>query len=243
MRLELDQLSLSFGTHTVLDGLSTVVPDVQSLVLLGPSGGGKSTLLRVIGGLLRPDAGTVRLNGAELPQEETALIQHRRRIGMVFQSYNLFLHLSALENLLLPLTRVHGLSEAVARKRAELLLERFHLTEHAHKKPRELSGGQQQRIALLRAVAIEPDLLLLDEPTSSLDPEMAMEVCALIVELRAQGLPLILVTHQMRFARKIADRVLFLEQGQPLVNAAAIDFFTDPPSPTTARYVAGLMDF
>jgi len=242
MRLELDQLTLRFGGHTVLDALCANIADMRCLALMGPSGGGKSTLLRVIGGLLRPGSGEVRLDGVAVPTNPAGLIRHRRQLGTVFQSYNLFLHLTALKNILLPLVKVHGMTETDARKKALDLLERFQLAEHAHKRPRELSGGQQQRIALVRAVAIQPKLVLLDEPTSALDPEMTTEVLNLIVELRDGGLPLILVTHQMRFARRIADHVLFLEENQPLVHAPADSFFQSPPTPTAKRYVEEMME-
>jgi polar amino acid transport system ATP-binding protein len=198
---------------TVLDGLDLVTRDIQALVLVGPSGGGKSTLLRILAGLDVPIAGTVAFDGEPLPRDEAGLRGYRRTVGTVFQAYNLFPHLTAMQNLLLPLVQVHGLTEAAARDRVQEPLERFGLASHAHKRPAELSGGQKQRVAILRALVVQPRRLFLDEPTSALDPEMTGEVLDMIGELKAAGTQFVLVTHEMGFARRVADEIAFIADG------------------------------
>jgi polar amino acid transport system ATP-binding protein len=209
---------------TVLDGLDLVTGDIQALVLVGPSGGGKSTLLRILAGLDVPAAGTVAFDGEPLPQAENALIGYRRTVGTVFQAYNLFPHLTAMQNLLLPLVHVHGLAEAEARERVREPLERFGLASHAHKRPAELSGGQKQRVAILRALVVRPRRLFLDEPTSALDPEMTGEVLDMIGELKTAGTQFVLVTHEMGFARRVADEIAFIADGRVLAHGPAADF-------------------
>ena len=214
MLLHFHNLTKRYGAQTVLDGITAGIDFPHVLVLLGPSGGGKSTLLRVVGGLETPDAGTLTLDGEPVPSEAKPLRSYRAGIGTVFQSWNLFPHLDALANIMLPLTAVHGLSSAEARTRSMELLERLHLTDHAGKRPAELSGGQRQRVAIARAVAIRPRLLLFDEPTSALDPEMTAEVLDVIADLKEEGRTFILVTHAMNFARVVADQVAFLSEGR-----------------------------
>jgi polar amino acid transport system ATP-binding protein len=236
MKLDLRDLVKSFGTHRVLDHLSWQA-EGHALVLIGPSGGGKSTLLRVLAGLEHPDAGSVALDGEVLSFTEAALLQHRRRVGVVFQSFNLFPHLTALHNITLPLIQVHGLGVEEAEARALEHLRRFQLEAHAHKKPAHLSGGQRQRVALVRAVAIKPRLLLFDEPTSALDPEMTAEVLDMIAELRAEGRDLVLVTHHLAFARTVADQVAFLADGKLLESGASEQLFTAPATEPCRRFL------
>lgn len=218
MNLEISGLVQRFGTTRVLDGLDLRTGDVRSLVLVGPSGGGKSTLLRILAGLDVPAEGSVTFDGDRLPRDERSLRAYRRTVGTVFQAYNLFPHLTALDNLLLPLIHVHGLSDSVARARVKEPLERFHLAEHAHKRPAELSGGQKQRIAILRALVVRPRRLFLDEPTSALDPEMTAEVLEMIGELKGLGTQFVLVTHEMAFARRVADLLAFIGDGKVLAH-------------------------
>jgi polar amino acid transport system ATP-binding protein len=215
MRLNLRDVVKRFGTHTVIDRVSLDVDGVHCLALIGPSGGGKSTLLRIIAGLEYPNGGDVALNGTGIAyHDDAALLRHRRSIGTVFQAFNLFPHMTAMRNITLPLEKVHGRSREEARALAETTLRRFQLLDHAYKKPAELSGGQRQRVAIARAIAIKPQVVLLDEPTSALDPEMTAEVLELIEEIKQEGRDLILVTHEMGFARQLADRVALLANGK-----------------------------
>jgi polar amino acid transport system ATP-binding protein len=241
MKLSIRNLCRSFGTHRALDGLSLECGNTGSLVLIGPSGGGKSTLLRVLAGLERPDAGTVEINGVPLEFEEHALLEHRRRTGVVFQSFNLFPHLSALENITLPLTAVHGHSPQKATDTALALLRRFQLESHAAKKPAALSGGQRQRVAIARALAIEPRFLLLDEPTSALDPVMTAEVLETIATLRAQGRDFILATHEMGFARRVADQIAFIADGRLVEIGPPEQLFSDSAAPQTRSFLARVL--
>jgi polar amino acid transport system ATP-binding protein len=220
MNLEISGLVQRYGTATVLDGLELHTGDIRSLVLVGPSGGGKSTLLRILAGLDVPVAGSVAFDGVALSRNEPSLRAYRRTVGTVFQAYNLFPHLTAMENLLLPLVHVHGLSESEARARVREPLERFGLATHAHKRPSELSGGQKQRIAILRALVVQPKRLFLDEPTSALDPEMTAEVLEMIGELKNLGTQFVLVTHEMGFARRVADLMAFVGDGRVLAHGA-----------------------
>lgn len=228
MKLKLDRVSKRFNGHLVLDTVSLDLERVHALVLIGPSGGGKSTLLRILAGLEIPDDGGVEIDGDRVSYEEPALLQHRRGIGTVFQAYNLFPHLSALKNITLPLEKVHRHSASTAIEMAMQILVRLRLETHAHKRPAELSGGQRQRIAIARAIAIKPRLLLFDEPTSALDPEMTAEVLDLIKELGEEGRDFILVTHEMGFARSVADHVAFLADGR-IAEAGRVEQVLDRP--------------
>lgn len=243
MTLEFDRLTKRFAGHTALDAVTARVPECGALALLGPSGGGKSTLLRVIAGLLIPDEGAVILDGAPVPRRERELLAHRRAVGTVFQAFNLFPHLTALENIALPLRLAHGMSRAEAEAAAMALLDRFRLSAHARKKPGALSGGQKQRVAIARAASARPKLLLFDEPTSALDPEMTAEVLDLIGELRAEGRDILLVTHEVTFAQRAAERVLFLSDGRILENAPASEFFSRPRSAEAAAYLERVLKY
>ena len=245
MKLEARSLTKSFGQGGlhVLDGLYLDVEFPHVLALIGPSGGGKSTLLRVIAGLERPDAGSVMLDGVMLPQGEKELRAYRRTLGVVLQAYNLFPHMTALENIELPLVEVHGLSTREARERALDVTERLGLTLHRDKFPFQLSGGQRQRVAIARAIALKPTLLLFDEPTSALDPEMTAEVLELIAGLREGGTPIIVVTHAMGFARKIADSAAFLAGGRILEAGPASAFFESPSTPEADRFLRKVLSF
>jgi polar amino acid transport system ATP-binding protein len=225
------------ATATVLAGLELETGEIAALVLVGPSGGGKSTLLRVLAGLDVPDAGSVAFDGRPLPRDEAGLLAYRRTVGTVFQAFNLFPHLTALDNLLLPLVHVHGLDRAAALDRVREPLERFGLSAHAHKRPAELSGGQKQRIAILRALVVRPRRLFLDEPTSALDPEMTGEVLEMIAELRAAGTQFVLVTHEMGFARRVADEIAFVADGRVLAHGPAADIFDRCTVPRVRQFL------
>lgn len=247
MKLEIQQITKSFGVgaerRKVLDRMNFTVEFPHVLALLGPSGGGKSTLLRVVAGLEQPDEGVVFIDGIMIPQQETELRDYRRSLGVVFQAFNLFPHMTALQNVMLPLTAVHGQEIMAARSRALEVMDRLGLADHAEKKPGQLSGGQRQRVAIARALAAKPRFLLFDEPTSSLDPEMTAEVLELIAELKQSDAPMLLVTHEMGFARKIADQVAFLSDGKVLESGSADDFFHAPQTSEARRFLAKVLAY
>ncbi len=243
MQLRLAGITKRFGSQTALDDISLELPEFKALAVIGPSGGGKTTLLRVIGGLMVPDRGGLEIDGERVGFDEESLLAHRRRIGTVFQAYNLFPHLSALENITLPLEKVHGIPPVEARDQAQALLERFQLTPHGRKKPAQLSGGQQQRVAIARAMAIRPRFLLLDEPTSALDPEMTAEVLDIIMELRSEGRDIIMATHHMGFARSVADQTLFVCDGVVAEEGPARELFGNPQSEKLRNFLAKILKY
>ena len=243
MKLHLDRISKSFDGHAVLDAVSLHLEKVHTLVLIGPSGGGKSTLLRIVAGLEFPDAGQVEIDGEQVIFEETYLLRHRRTIGTVFQAFNLFPHLSALENITLPLEKAHGCTRAEAEETARQLLARFRLDKHGAKRPAELSGGQRQRVAIARAVSIKPRLLLFDEPTSALDPEMTAEVLDMIKALREEGRDFILVTHEMGFARQVGDEVAVLADGRIAEAGPVEQVFENPQGAMTRDFLSKVLKY
>ena len=243
MQILVDNLSKSYDGVSVLSDVHLDLADCHSLTIVGPSGGGKTTLLRILAGLEIPDSGTVEINAQKIVYREEMLRQYRKTIGMVFQFYNLFPHLTALENITLPLVKVHGLPEAEARDRAVTLLRRFKLEDHAHKKPGQLSGGQKQRIALSRAIAIGPQFLLLDEPTSALDPEFTAEVLDMIRELRQEDTHLILVTHHMGFARSVSDYVVFVADGKVREQGPPAEVFDNPKDEQVHRFLDKVLKY
>ena len=243
MKLEATDLCKSFGPQTVLQNVNINLERVHALALIGPSGGGKSTLLRIIAGLEKPDSGRLELNDQEIVYREKELMAHRRSIGTVFQAFNLFPHLTALQNITLPLEKVHQYKAGEARQVAEEILARFQLSEHSHKPPAQLSGGQRQRVAIARAISIKPKLLLFDEPTSALDPEMTAEVLEVIEELQKEGRDLVLVTHQMGFAHRIADQIALLVGGQILECGPPSQVLDNPKSETTRQFLAKILKY
>ena len=244
MNIELSGLGKRYGETQALHGIDLRVEDpVRVLALIGPSGGGKSTLLRLLGGLEVSDVGTIFVGGQALARDDAGLLKHRRRNGYLFQAFNLFPHYNALENVMLPLTEVHGKDAATAEETAMNCLERFGLADHAHKRPAEMSGGQQQRVALARAIAIRPQLLLLDEPTSALDPEMTAEVLEVIEELCRGGQQIILSTHEMGFARAVADEVVFLAAGNVVESGTAEQVFESPESEVVCDFLGRVMRY
>jgi polar amino acid transport system ATP-binding protein len=243
MELHAHDLKKIYDEHLVLDHLNFDLSDISSLVIIGPSGGGKTTLLRIIAGLETPTGGTLKVNNHEIVFKEDLLRDYRKNIGMVFQAYNLFPHLTAVQNITLPLTKVHNYSRDDAEDRALTLLKRFRLEEHGHKKPSQLSGGQKQRIAISRAVAANPEVLLLDEPTSALDPEFTAEVLDLIEELREDGMQLIMVTHEMGFARHVADHILFMADGDISESAPPELLFDGSPNPAVRQFLDRVLKY
>lgn len=242
MSIEISELTKHYGETRAVDGISLTLPDeVRVVVLIGPSGGGKSTLLRLLGSLEIPTSGGITKNGRVLPVTEEGQLEIRRRNGFLFQSFNLFPHLSALENIVLPLVRVHGRSRDEAMARAREVVARFGMEDHVTKMPGELSGGQQQRIALARAMAHEPDLLLLDEPTSALDPEKKAEVLDVVAELCEAGQRIILSTHEMGFARACADETIFLADGRVVESGRGSSLFEAPRTEALRAFLGRVM--
>ena len=242
MEIHATALTKTYASVNALDALDLDVSGVGVLALIGPSGGGKSTLLRVIGGLEEADGGTLTVNRIS-PGGKDAALAWRRRNGFLFQQFNLFPHLSAHRNVTLPLEKVHGQSPAQAAHTADECLDRFGLTGHTHKLPAQLSGGQQQRVGLARAIAAKPEILILDEPTSALDPEMTAEVLELIGELAAAGQHIILSTHEMGFARAVADHVALIAKGKVTEHGPAARVLDHPQEELTRRFLSKVMKF
>jgi polar amino acid transport system ATP-binding protein len=243
MKLEVSQAVRVYGATRALDGLDLAVNASRVLVLIGPSGGGKSTLLRLLGGLETADEGSVLVNDHQLVDDPALLQSYRRRNGFLFQQFNLFPHLTALRNIALPLEKVHGHAPEEARDMAVRALDRFGLSDHAGKLPAQLSGGQQQRVGIARAVARKPEVLFLDEPTSALDPEMTAEVLELIQELAEAGQDIILSTHEMGFARAVADQVAFVAAGRVEELAPPSAVFGASKSPLCQRFLSRVMRY
>jgi ABC-type polar amino acid transport system ATPase subunit len=230
-----------FGAFKALDGLDLSVTRGERLVICGPSGSGKSTLIRTINALEGFEEGEVRVQGIRLTREPEAVEAVRLRVGMVFQQFNLFPHLTVLENCALPLRLVRGLPAAEARERALRYLAKVRIPEQAEKFPAQLSGGQQQRVAIARALAMEPGIMLFDEPTSALDPEMVKEVLDTLVQLAAEGMTMMVVTHEMGFARQVADRVIFMDRGKIIEAAPPEDFFARPREERTRAFLQQIL--
>jgi glutamate transport system ATP-binding protein len=234
-------LCKSFGGTQVLTDIDLEVRRGEVVVIIGPSGSGKSTLCRCINRLESPDAGSIEIDGRSVPVEGAELASLRADVGMVFQSFNLFAHKSVRENVMLGPVRVRGASRATAGERADQLLTRVGVREHADKLPAQLSGGQQQRVAIARALAMDPTLMLFDEPTSALDPEMISEVLDVMTELASDGMTMIVVTHEMGFARRAADRVVFMADGRITERADPETFFTNPRTARAQDFLARVL--
>ncbi len=238
----IEALTKYFGTTLVLDRVNLHVAHHEVVALIGASGSGKSTLLRCINRLVEPDHGRVTLDGQPIDSPAFGRTGLQRRVGVVFQSYNLFPHMRVIDNLTLAPRKVHGLARAQAEARATALLERFGMARHARAYPEQLSGGQQQRVALARALMTDPDVLLLDEVTAALDPELVGEVMRLIRDLKAQGLTMVIVTHEMGFARDVADRVCFLSGGRILEEGPPDALFRAPRHPQTQAFLQRILE-
>ncbi len=237
----MDAVDKWFGELHVLKDINLTVDRGEVVVVIGPSGSGKSTLCRTINRLETIDRGTITLDGRPLPQEGKALARHRAEVGMVFQSFNLFAHKSILENVTLGPVKVRGVDKAEAEAAAQQLLERVGVGDQASKYPAQLSGGQQQRVAIARALAMQPKVMLFDEPTSALDPEMISEVLEVMVDLAQGGMTMIVVTHEMGFARTAAGRVVFMDDGAIAEENDPESFFTNPQSERAQDFLGKIL--
>ena len=235
--LEIRNLNKAFGDNQVLKNISLTIAQGEVVVIVGPSGCGKSTLLRCINGLDAIDSGEILLDGQTISGQKRALHLVRQRIGMVFQSYDLFPHMDVMSNLLLGPTKALGRARREVEQEAEAFLTRVGLLEKAHAMPAQLSGGQKQRVALVRAMLMHPEMLLLDEITAALDPEMVREVLNVVLDLARDGVTMAIVTHEMRFAEAVADRVVFLEGGNILEQAAPEVFFHHPSTERAKQFL------
>jgi polar amino acid transport system ATP-binding protein len=235
--LEVKNLRKSFEDNIVLNNLSLTVPDHTATVLIGASGSGKSTLLRCINLLDTIDDGSIYLDGKEISDPEINVDEVRKNLGMVFQSFNLFPHMSVLDNITLSPIRVHKISKTQARDEAMTLLRRFDLADKADQYPDRLSGGQQQRVAIIRSIAVKPRLLLLDEVTSALDPVLVNEVLSIVRDLKADGMAMVLATHEMGFATQVADEVCFLKDGNIIERGPASQVISAPQEAETKDFL------
>ncbi|MEM1542067.1 MAG: amino acid ABC transporter ATP-binding protein [Ignisphaera sp.] len=232
-----------FGKQHVLKGVDLEVEEGKTVVIIGPSGSGKSTLLRCLNLLIKPDKGTILFNGMDITRGEINIHRVRQEIGFVFQSYNLFTHLTAIDNVMLGLVKVKKMDKSMARKIAEEALISVGITEDLWKKyPAQLSGGQQQRVAIARAIAMSPKLLLLDEPTSALDPELTVEVLNVLEKLSEKKMTMIIVTHELGFAMRVADEVIFMEDGRIVEKGPPERILLAPEKERTKIFVSKLME-
>ncbi|MDI9900142.1 MULTISPECIES: glutamate ABC transporter ATP-binding protein GluA [Rhodococcus] len=239
--ISMTSVNKHFGELHVLQEVNLEVPKGQVVIVLGPSGSGKSTLCRTINRLEPIDSGTIAVDGKTLPEEGKALAALRADVGMVFQSFNLFAHKTILENVMLAPMKVRKAKKDDAKKTAQALLERVGIANQADKYPAQLSGGQQQRVAIARALAMQPKVMLFDEPTSALDPEMVNEVLDVMTSLAKEGMTMLVVTHEMGFARKAGDRVLFMADGQVVEDTTPEEFFTHPKSDRAKDFLGKIL--
>lgn len=240
--IELKGVNKHFGEYHALRDINLEVSAGQVVVILGPSGSGKSTLCRTINRLETIDDGEIRIDGELLPEEGKELARLRAEVGMVFQQFNLFSHMTIRDNVTLAPTKVRKVSKEEARKTAEKLLDRVGIAAQADKYPAQLSGGQQQRVAIARALAMDPKVMLFDEPTSALDPEMINEVLDVMTDLAKGGMTMVVVTHEMSFARRVADRILFMADGAIVEDADPETFFTNPQSDRAKDFLAKIVN-
>ena len=239
---EIKDLQKKFGSLTVFDGLSETICKGDVVVIIGPSGGGKSTFIRCLNLLEQPTAGKIYFEGEDITAKGFDVNRHRQKVGMVFQQFNLFNNLTVLENITISLTKVKKQSEEESKEKALKLLKRVGLEDKANAYPSQLSGGQKQRIAIVRALAMEPDVLLFDEPTSALDPEMVGEVLDLMRDLARDGMTMVVVTHEMGFARKVGTRVLFMDGGQIAEQGTPEEIFEHPQNARTKEFLSKVIN-
>ena len=238
---EIKQLCKSFGPTKVLDHIDATIRQGEVVVIVGPSGSGKSTFLRSLNLLEMPTSGEILFEGKEITDPKSNLNQYRQKIGMVFQHFNLFANKTILENMTLAPIKLLGKSKEEADKRAMELLERVGLAEKADSYPSQLSGGQKQRIAIVRSLAMDPDVILFDEPTSALDPEMVGEVLELMKQLAREGMTMVVVTHEMGFAKEVGSRVIFIDAGQIKEQAKPEEFFENPKDPRLKEFLSKIL--
>ncbi|MDF2539009.1 MAG: artM [Herbinix sp.] len=234
-------LKKSFGDHMVLNGINETIEKGEKVVVIGPSGSGKSTFLRCLNLLEMPTDGEIWFEGSNITDKKADINLIRRKMGMVFQQFNLFPHLSVKENITLAPVKLGVLTKEEADVRAMELLKRIGLTEKADAYPNQLSGGQKQRIAIIRALAMNPDVMLFDEPTSALDPEMVGEVLDLMAQLADEGMTMVVVTHEMRFAKKVATRILFIDEGEIVEQNTPDKFFDQPEHPRLKEFLSKIL--
>lgn len=239
--IEFSNLTKKYGTNVVLNGISGKIEKGEKIVIIGPSGGGKSTFLRCLNLLETPDSGNIVFEGTSITDKRTDINAVRRKMGMVFQHFNLFPHLTVLKNITLAPTMLKILDEQEAESRARELLDRIGLLDKADSYPASLSGGQKQRIAIVRSLIMNPDVILFDEPTSALDPEMVGEVLSLMKELAAGGMTMICVTHEMAFAREVATRILFMDGGRIAEEGTPDDIFGNPKSDRLKQFLNAVL--
>ena len=239
---EIKDLQKKFGSLTVFDGLSETICKGDVVVIIGPSGGGKSTFIRCLNLLEQPTAGKIYFEGEDITAKGFDVNRHRQKVGMVFQQFNLFNNLTVLENITISLTKVKKQSEEKSKEKALKLLKRVGLEDKVNAYPSQLSGGQKQRIAIVRALAMEPDVLLFDEPTSALDPEMVGEVLQVISDLAHDGITMVVVTHEMGFARKVGTRVLFMDGGQIAEQGTPEEIFEHPQNARTKEFLSKVIN-
>ena len=237
IQLKVEGLVKKFGDETVLQGIDLCVHKGEVVVVLGPSGCGKSTLLRCMNGLESPSAGNIFLDGEEITSDSKQITRLRQKIGMVFQSYDLFPHKNIMDNITLAPVKVQKRPKAEVEEQAEKLLKRVGLFEKRKAFPRELSGGQKQRVAIIRALCMNPEVMLFDEVTAALDPEMVREVLDVMLELANQGMTMVIVTHEMQFARAIADRIIFLDNGVIVEDSTPDEFFSTPKTTRAKEFL------
>lgn len=239
--IEVKNLCKSFGDLQVLKGISETINDQEVVCVIGPSGSGKSTFLRCLNLLEEPSGGEVFLDGKKINDSDVDIDEIREKLGMVFQGFNLFPHMTVLDNLTLAPIKVKGMEKAAAEEKACKLLETVGLADKAEKYPASLSGGQKQRVAIARALAMDPEIMLFDEPTSALDPEMVGEVLNVMKNLAENGMTMVIVTHEMGFAREVADRVLFIDEGNILEQGTPAELFGNPQHDRTKNFLSKVL--
>ena len=237
VKIRVEHLKKDFGSLEVLKDVSAEIHEGEVVVVIGPSGSGKSTFLRCLNRLEEPSGGKITVDGIEVTDSQKEMNRLRERVGMVFQHFNLFNNMNVMRNLMLAPVDLKKCSREEARERAETMLARVGLKEKAHAYPRELSGGQKQRVAIARALCMKPDIMLFDEPTSALDPEMVGEMLEVMKELAWEGMTMVVVTHEMGFAREVADRVLFMDDGLILEEGTPDQIFRNPQNPRTQDFL------